>query len=279
MTEPQARGAAPARLSEILAATRARVRALRAERPAIERAAAAARDPRSWTAAFGGSEVAVIAEVKRRSPSAGPIVPALDPADHARRYADGGARALSVLTDGPHFGGSLEDLRRVRAAVELPLLRKDFILDPVQLYESRAAGASAVLLIVRALDDGTLAALADLAAELGLARLVEAHTLAEVSRAQAVQPECIGVNSRDLDSFAVDLERLAALLPAVPAGRVAVAESGIQTREDVTRVATWGADAILVGTALARAPDISGRVRDLTGVARRGRAAPEEDEA
>jgi indole-3-glycerol phosphate synthase len=171
VTEPQAPGP-PARptLNSILEATRTRVSRLRAQRADLERAAARAGPVPPWRAALAGGDLAVIAEVKRRSPSAGAIAPGLDPAVHARGYAAGGARALSVLTDEPHFGGSLDDLRAVRRAVDLPVLRKDFIIDPLQLFESRAAGASAVLLIVRAVPPETLCQLSELAADLGLAR-------------------------------------------------------------------------------------------------------------
>jgi len=270
VTETQAPG--PGRrptLSSILEATRARVARLGPRRRELERAAARAAPIPSWSGALRGSDLAVIAEVKRRSPSAGDIAPDLDPATHARGYAAGGARALSVLTDAAHFGGSLDDLRAVREAVELPVLRKDFIIDPVQLFEARAAGASAVLLIVRAVPDETLSELAALARELGLACLVEVHAAAELSRAVAVRPDCIGVNARDLDTFAVDRDAARAVLRQVPASILAVAESGITTRQDVTRVATDGADAILVGTALAGAPDPAAAVRRLVGVPRR----------
>ena len=269
MTEPQAPGP-PARptLNSILEATRTRVSRLRAQRADLERAAARAGPVPPWRAALAGGDLAVIAEVKRRSPSAGAIAPGLDPAVHARGYAAGGARALSVLTDEPHFGGSLDDLRAVRRAVDLPVLRKDFIIDPLQLFESRAAGASAVLLIVRAVPPETLCQLSELAADLGLARLVEVHGAAELERAVALGPECIGVNARDLDTFHVDLDAARAVLRRVPAAVIAVAESGIVTRDDAERVATDGADAILVGTALAGAPDPAAAVRRLVGVPR-----------
>lgn len=176
-----------------------------------------------------------------------------------------------MLTDEAHFGGSLADLEAARAAVETPVLRKDFIIDPAQLYESRAAGASAVLLIVRALDPGRLRELSDLASELGLGRLVEVHCVAELEAALAVEPETVAANSRDLDTFEVDVDGVEAILQKIPAGVVAVAESGLSTRRDVERVARWGADAVLVGTALARASDPEAAVRDLTGVLRQPR--------
>ncbi len=185
---------------------------------------------------------------------------------------DGGARAISVLTDEAHFGGSVADLESVRRAVPTPILRKDFIIDPVQLTESRAAGASAVLLIVRAVDPVQLVELAEVAQELGLARLVEVHTVSELDRALALEPETVGVNSRDLDTFQVDVNRIKAVLQEIPADVVAVAESGLHRRRDVERVARWGADAVLVGTALVRARDPAAAVRQLTGVPRHPRA-------
>ena len=257
-------------LSSILDATRARVTDLRTRRRAVEEAAATAPAPPSWTEALSGDDVAVIAEVKRRSPSAGAIAPELDPAAHAKRYAAGGARALSVLTEGPHFGGSPDDLVAVRRAVPLPILRKDFIVDPIQLYETRALGASAVLLIVCALDDAALRELAALALELGLARLIEVHDAGELTRALRLDPEAIGVNSRDLATFRTDLSAIEPIVRAVPADVLTVAESGITSRQDVERVARWGADAILVGTVLARMTDPTAGVREFTGVRRGG---------
>ena len=213
----------------------------------------------------------MIAELKRRSPSAGAIRETLDPVATARAYVAGGAVAVSVLTDEPHFGGSLADLEAVAGAVAVPVLRKDFILDELQLLEARAAGASAVLLIVRALDDADLAALARAARGLGLGTLVEAHDEQELDRALAVDPSAVGINSRDLDSFAVDLATAERLLARVAPGVPAVAESGIETRADVERLARAGADLVLVGTAVARVPDPEQAVRGLTGVRRQGR--------
>ncbi len=258
-------------LPTILAATRRRLEALRPAIRDLERRAAKAPAPRPFAAALGGSVVAVIAEVKRRSPSAGAIREALDPVATARAYVSGGAVAVSVLTDEPHFGGSLADLEAVVRAVTVPVLRKDFILDELQLLEARAAGASAVLLIVRALDDADLAALAQSARGLGLGTLVEAHDERELDRALAVEPSALGINSRDLDTFAVDLASAERLLARVPPGLAAVAESGIETRADVERLARAGADLVLVGTAVARAPDPEQAVRDLVGIKRKRR--------
>src|SRR5256885_3204623 len=215
--------------------------------------------------------VGVIAEVKRRSPSAGTIREDLDPVDAERSYQGGGALAISVLTDQPPFGGSSEDLVCVAAAVSVPVLRKDFILDELQLCEARAVGASGVLLIVRALSAGRLRALARAARDQSLGVLVEVHSEAELEQALAADPTAVGVNSRDLASFAVDLRLADRLLAQVPASLPAIAESGIETRDDVERLARAGADLVLVGTAVARpaGPEAAGRA--LCGVAGRGR--------
>ena len=259
------------KLDAILTATRDRVAGLRGQARELERRAAEAPDPLPFTRALAGHEVGVIAEVKRRSPSAGAIREDLDPVAHARAYVHGGAVAISVLTDELHFGGSLDDLARVAGAVRVPVLRKDFILDELQLYEARAAGASAVLLIVRALTAPGLRALARAARDQGLGVLVEVHSSGELEVALGVEPTAVGVNSRDLDTFAVDLgaaERLVALV----SGKVPViAESGITTRADVARMAAAGADLVLVGTSVARTADPGGAVRALTGIVRRGR--------
>jgi indole-3-glycerol phosphate synthase len=260
-----------ATLESILATTRRRVAALRPR--AAELAGLASRAPlaRSFAAALAGPTVGVIAEVKRRSPSAGAIAEGLDPVAHAAAYARGGAVAVSVLTDEPHFGGSLEDLERVVREVPLPALRKDFIVDEVQLLEARAAGASAVLLIVRALEAGQLVSLAKAAKRLGLGVLAEAHDERELEAAIALEPTAVGVNSRDLSTFVVDVAQAERLVGRVPASLPVVAESGIERRQDVERLAAAGADVVLVGTSVARAPDPAAAVRALCGVPRRGR--------
>ena len=213
----------------------------------------------------------VIAEVKRRSPSAGVIRKDLDPVAYARAYEAGGAVAISVLTEEAHFGGSLADLEQVAGAVRLPALRKDFIVDELQLLEARAAGAAMVLLIVRALPDPDLRRLAETARGLGLATLVEAHDRGELDRALAVAPTAVGVNNRDLDTFVTDLRVAERLVPEIPSGVLAVAESGIESRGDVERAAAAGADLVLVGGALARSDGPEAAVRGLSGVPRRGR--------
>jgi indole-3-glycerol phosphate synthase len=260
-------------LAAILSATRERVGQLRAGRKILEQAAASAPVPPAWLPAFAGKTVSVIAEVKRRSPSAGDIAARLDPATHARAYESGGASAISVLTDGPFFGGSLDDLVAVRAAVTLPVLRKDFIVDPVQIFESRAAGASAILLIARGLERSDLLLLAALARDVGLGTLVEIHRMDELDAALAARPDTLGINSRDLETFHVDVGMVEQLLRAVPRDVVAVAESGLSSRADVEKVAAWGADAVLVGTAIASAANPETAVRALTGCARQGRVA------
>jgi indole-3-glycerol phosphate synthase len=242
----------------------------------------AQRDSRDFFTALQSPKrgsVALIAEVKKASPSAGIICPDFDPVRIAREYEAAGATCLSVLTDEKFFQGSAENLRQVRAAVKLPLLRKDFIIDPRQILETREMGADAILLIVRILNDRTLKSLHGIAAESGLSALVEVHDEAELDRALAIGAQLIGVNNRDLDTFKVDVgttERLAAKIGKVDLGyteRVAakigqgkllVAESGIHTRADVERVQRAGAGAILVGEALMKNPaGIAAKISEL----------------
>ena len=222
--------------------------------------------PRNPMPAFRAPGSSVIAEVKRRSPSKGDLADIPDPADLAGAYARGGAAAISVLTEQRRFGGSLDDLRAVRAAVDVPLLRKDFIVEDYQLVEARAAGADLALLIVAALDDDDLRRLHDTARELGLAVLVEVHDEAETERAVALGAELIGVNARNLKTLAVDAATFGRLAPLVPADRVLVAESGITGRDDVQRHVAEGARAVLVGEALVKDGDPERAVREMTGV-------------
>jgi indole-3-glycerol phosphate synthase len=210
-----------------------------------------------------GQHVRLIAEVKKASPSQGVIRADLDPAARAATYAGAGAAAVSVLTDAKYFRGSLEDLIAVRRAVRVPILRKEFIVDEYQLWESRAAGADAVLLIVAALDGGALGDLLHAAKGVGLGTLVEVHTAAELDRALRVGAPVIGVNNRDLQTLTTTLETSLDLLPRMPPGPVAVSESGIFTAADVERVVRAGAQAVLVGEALVRADDIGAKVREL----------------
>jgi indole-3-glycerol phosphate synthase len=262
----------PVQLEEILSATRLTLPALRARRGALERDLQNGdRSPPSFRAALQQPTVAVIAELKRRSPSAGAIREDLDPAKRASLYARHGAAAISVLTDGPYFGGSMEDLRTAADNCSLPVLRKDFILDEVQLLETRAAGASAVLLIVRVLGTARLRPLLRFSAQLGLDALVEVHTLAELHQALQSEAEIVGINSRDLDTFTIDVESAWRLLEQVPGDRVAVAESGIAGRKDVAQAATAGADAVLVGTALSSSDSPGQLISELASVTRHGR--------
>ncbi|MGY2703963.1 indole-3-glycerol phosphate synthase TrpC [Nocardioides sp. HB32] len=221
------------------------------------------RDPMPHLRAPGSS---VIAEVKRRSPSKGDLADIPDPAELAQRYAAGGAAAISVLTEQRRFGGSLDDLRAVRAAVDIPVLRKDFIVTSYQLVEARAAGADLVLLIVAALDDDTLRRLHDEASELGLTVLVEVHDEAETERAVALGAELVGVNARNLKTLAIHDDTFGRLAPLVPDDRVKVAESGIFSPADVRRFAAEGARAVLVGEALVKDGDPEAAVAAMTGV-------------
>jgi indole-3-glycerol phosphate synthase len=261
----------PVSLDQILTSARARLPDLRMRRDALERAAADRPAPLSFSGALRRDALAVIAEVKRRSPSAGSIRDDLDPADRAERYARHGAAAISVLTDGPFFGGSLDDLRAAVARTSVPVLRKDFILDELQILEARAAGAAAVLLIVRALEPARLAALLATAVDAGLDALVEVHTRDELRRALDAGAVIVGVNSRDLDSFRVDTRAAWGILGAVPARCVAVAESGMASVDDVRFAASAGADAVLIGTALSASADPDSLLSDLVRVPRHGR--------
>lgn len=209
----------------------------------------------SFAAALRGPEVSLIAEVKRHSPSKGPIRSDLEVGRVVGAYEAAGASAISVLTEEDHFRGSLRDLEEAGANTSLPLLRKDFILDGYQVREARAFGASAILLIASLLDDGQIDRLAGLAFELGLDVLLEVHDAAELVRALQVPGAILGINNRDLRTFAVTLETSIALAAAVPAGRLVVAESGIGGRADVERLAACGVDAVLVGESLLRHPD------------------------
>ncbi|RMG93852.1 MAG: indole-3-glycerol phosphate synthase TrpC [Deltaproteobacteria bacterium] len=218
--------------------------------------AAALADPR---------DVSIIAEFKRASPSAGPIRPDADPARYATAYALGGAAAVSVLTD-RHFEGSVDDLRRVRSAVSLPVLRKDFVLDRSQIFEARKAGADAVLLIVAALPPPHLSQLVAFAREVGLEPLCEAHDAHELDRAMAAGARVVGVNARDLRTFEIDRELPLRLRERVPSDFVYVAESGVERRDDVRALRRARVDAVLVGTALMRADDPQAALEDLRRV-------------
>lgn len=209
--------------------------------------------------------LSVIAEFKRRSPSRGDIAANADVASQVSAYERGGAAALSVLTDEPHFGGSLDDLRAARESCGLPIIRKDFIVEPYQLYEAAVHGADAVLLIVRALNDRELASLYAEARALDLDCLVEVHDADELERALEVDAEVIGINNRDLDGQGVDIQTTFELMPDVPAGKTVVAESGISGREELMELDRVGVDAVLIGGALMTAADPELKTRELTG--------------
>jgi len=239
-----------------------------APRPSLEAACRTLAPPRAFEAALrpppGG--VRVIAELKKASPSRGVLAETFDPHALAQVYAANGAAAISVLTDEKYFKGSLATLTGVRAVVDTPLLRKDFTIDEYQVWEARAAGADAVLLIVSILDDALLKDLLAAARGLGLGALVEVHTAAELDRALAVGAGVIGINNRDLRTFETRIETTLALMPSIPPGPVIVSESGFFTAADVQRVVAAGAHAVLVGEALVRATDAGALLRELAGV-------------
>lgn len=270
-------------LDEILAVHRNAAAADRRDLGELVAAARVLPPVRGFRAALAAhAGLAVVAEVKRRSPSKGDLAPGLDPAVVARAYQAGGASCLSVLTDARFFGGSPADLQAAAAAAPgLPVLRKDFTVAPADVCDARLMGADAVLLIAAALGDAELADLSRLAADLGLDALVEVHDEAELERALVAGATLIGVNQRDLVTFAVDTGRAERLAASIPAGVVAVAESGVRDGDDARRLADAGFDAVLVGESLVRSADRSGAVAAMCGhpVAERGgstlAAAPE----
>ena len=250
-------------LDDIIANKREELASARHEWPLAEVRAACAGSPlpKGFEAALRRRGLSVIAEVKRKSPAKGVLNQAVDPAEQASIYAAAGARAVSVLTDRRYFDGSNVDLQAVRARVDLPLLRKDFTIDEYHVYEARAIGGDAILLIVGALDDAQLAGFQALAQQLGLDVLVEVHNEAELERAVACESRLIGINNRDLTTMTVDVGTTARLRPLVPSGVTLVSESGIRAPEDVRAVTTAGVDAILVGEALMSAGDPGATLR------------------
>jgi indole-3-glycerol phosphate synthase len=220
------------------------------------------RAPLDFAAALHGDQVRLITEVKRASPSRGILCPDFDPVTLATRYAEGGAAAISVLTEENYFGGSLDHLTAIREAVNLPLLRKDFILDPYQVYETAAYGADALLLIVAVLSQEQLTELLSLSHSLGMKCLVEVHNEAEVDRAFSSGAEVIGINNRNLRTFDVDLNTTRRLRPLLPRGQIVVSESGIRSRQDVKKLKQWGINAVLIGEALVTAGDIPAKMKD-----------------
>ena len=254
-------------LEEIFAHKRTEVADQRQTLPLSEVQALAkdTRQPKNFIASLFGapSRPALIAEVKFASPSRGTLVDDVDPISLADKYWTNGAAAVSVLTDEHYFGGHLDHLRQIANQIpDLPLLRKDFILDPYQVYQSRAAGAAAVLLIVSALTSERLQELQLLAQELGMAALVEVHSAEELEVALSLSPELVGINNRDLADFSVDLGTTRELMPQIASEICTVSESGIHTPEDA---ASLGVDAILVGEAIVSAPEVAAKVRELAG--------------
>jgi indole-3-glycerol phosphate synthase len=240
--------------------------AVRQEKAPLERlkeAAARAPSPRDVAGAFSRSEVAVIAEVKRASPSKGALAAIADPAALAVDYEAGGARVISVLTEQRRFGGSLADLAAVRDAVQIPVLRKDFVISSYQLWESRVYGADLVLLIVAALEQNALVSLVERAVSIGLVPLVEVHTQEELDRAVDAGATVLGINARNLKTLEVDRTVFTRLAPQVPDGIVKVAESGVRGPHDLLAYAAAGADAVLVGESLVTGKDPKSAVADL----------------
>lgn len=251
-------------LSEILAAARSRASAAAGRYEEFRSRAAQAPPPRDFGAALAGTRLEVVAEIKRRSPSRGILAPALDAGRTADAYANGGAVAVSVLTEPDYFDGSLDDLIAVRRAVEMPVLRKDFLLDPSQVFQARAAGADAVLVIVAAVDDGQLVELVRAAESAEIVALVEVHDAQELERALTAGARLVGVNNRNLETFVTDLAVAEALAPAlVGTGVASIAESGVSDPEGATRMAAAGYDAILVGEAAVTADDPAALIASL----------------
>jgi indole-3-glycerol phosphate synthase len=254
------------RLDSIVQATRDEVERRKRERPLAELEREAERRPegRPFHEALARPGTSLIAEHKRRSPSAGEIRGGASVTEIVRAYERGGAAALSVLTEERHFGGSLDDLAEARAASDLPILRKDFTVDPYQLVEARAVGADAVLLVVGSLDGKALASLYQEARSLDLDALVEVHDGQELEAALEVDADLIGINNRDLQDFSVDIAKTFDLLADVPAGKTVVSESGIVYREQIEELERVGVDAVLVGETLMRAADPEAACRELT---------------
>lgn len=263
-------------LGGLVAEARRRAEALTARSGELKRAAREAPRVPGFASSLRRADVAVIAEIKRRSPSKGWINPGLSAGEQAVAYAAGGAAAISVLTEPDHFGGSIDDLLAVRAAVDIPVLKKDFHVDPVQLIEAKVVGASAALLIVRALSPESLTELVAIADDLALEVLLEVRDAEELRRAIEASegratPIAVGVNNRNLETLVIDAGRAEALVKDIPPRLVAIGESGIKGRSDVERAALSGADAVLVGSSVSAAHDPAAAVRALTTVPRHSR--------
>ena len=256
-------------LDQLIAGARQGVDARKRELPQadLESGLSSRTEDRPFNEALVRPGLSLIAEFKRRSPSAGQIAPeGAAVAAQVRAYERGGAAALSVLTDEPHFGGSLDDLRAAREACGMPIIRKDFIVDPYQLYEACVNGADAVLLIVAALGDEELRSLYEEARSIDLDCLVEVHSEDELERALGAGAEVIGINNRNLDDGSVDIATTYELMPDVPAGKTVVAESGISSRAELEELDRVGVDAVLIGGALMSSSDPEEKVRELTGL-------------
>jgi indole-3-glycerol phosphate synthase len=253
------------RLADLVEATWDALERRKRERPfgELEQEASGQRQGRPFAEALSRPGTSLIAEHKRRSPSAGTIREDLDCAEIVRAYERGGAAAISVLTEEAHFGGSLADLQVARQTTDLPLLRKDFTVDPYQLYEAKAVGADAVLLVAGSLEPQSLGTLHGLARDLDLDAVVEISRPEELETALGVDADVIGINNRDLEDFSVDIQRTFDLLADVPAGKTVVSESGIASREQIEELEDAGVDAVLVGEVLMRAPDPEAAVREL----------------
>jgi indole-3-glycerol phosphate synthase len=250
-------------LDRIVAAKRAEVAAAKKKITDIKARAAAAPPVRDFVAALRARQPAVIAEIKRASPSRGVLRTDFDPAAIAKSYENAGAACMSVLTDAEFFQGAPEHLAQARSACGLPALRKDFLIDPYQVYEARALGADCVLLIVACLDDAQMRELESLAHKVGMAVLVEVHDAAELARALKLKTPLIGINNRNLRSFETRLETTIELLPRIPPGRLVITESGILSKADVARMRQHGVHAFLVGEAFMRAPDPGAELNNL----------------
>jgi indole-3-glycerol phosphate synthase len=255
-------------LEKIVDSTRKSVAERKARTPLadLEKVAGRQAPPRDFASALQGDGISLIAEIKRASPSKGVLCKNLNPSSLARIYEQGGAAAISVLTESEYFQGSFADLEAVRREVDLPLLCKDFVIDSYQIYEARAHGADAVLLIVAILTQHELKTLIETARSLGMAALVEVHNKSELDKALEVSPGIIGINNRNLTDFSVDLKTTLSLKPLIPENIAVVSESGIHTQADVLRLQQAGINAILVGEALVTSPDPAAKINELLGM-------------
>ncbi|MBI2423259.1 MAG: indole-3-glycerol phosphate synthase TrpC [Candidatus Hydrogenedentes bacterium] len=254
-------------LDEIVLHKREELRHLQSERPlaVLEEKLDYVKPPRDFRAALRQDGISLIAEIKRKSPSKGDMLPGVEAVELGALYEQAGARAISILTDKKFFDGTIDDLTTVQRTVHVPCLRKEFIIDPYQIYEARAGAADAILLIVRILDDAQLRDFLALSRELGMEPLVETHNEEEIDRAIEAGAHIIGINNRDLDTLKMDLETTERLRKRVPGGKTLVSESGIYTREHVKRLEAGGIDGILVGESLLTSKNIKAKIQELLG--------------